>query len=54
MSTRTLLTHLISEDDRRVSAQLGDLMTSRKKQSAPVILDPIGLNKEERQVVGLP
>jgi integrase len=47
-------THLISEDDRRVSAQLGALMTCRKKQSAPVILDPIGLNKEKRQVVGLP
>lgn len=53
-NTTLKYTHLISEDDRRVSEQLGALMTSRKKQPAPVILDTIGLNKQERQVVGLP
>jgi integrase len=52
--TTLLYSHLVSEDDRRVSAPLGSLITTRKKQSIPVILDPIGPNKEERQVVGLP
>ena len=47
-------THLVGEDDRRVSVQLGTLITMRKKQSAPVILDPNGPNKEKRQAVGLP
>jgi integrase len=47
-------THLVTEDDRRVSAQLGALITSGKKPVAPVILDPNGLNKEKRQEVGLP
>jgi integrase len=47
-------THLVSEDDRRASAQLGALMTTRNKPVAPAILEPIGPNKEERQAVGLP
>jgi integrase len=54
-ATTLSYTHLVSEDDRRVSAQLGNLMTIRKrKQSAPVVLDPNGPNKAKRQVVGLP
>jgi integrase len=57
-STTLLYSHLVSEDDRRVSAQLGNLVTTRKKQGTSVILDPtncdFGPNKEERQVVGLP
>ena len=47
-------THLVGEDDRRVSAQLGALITTRKRRTTAVVLDPNGPNKEERQVVGLP
>jgi integrase len=47
-------THLISEDDRRVSRQLGDLIEGKKSATSHLILDPIGPNNKERQVVGLP
>jgi len=47
-------THLVGEEDRRVSAQLGVLITTRKRRTTAVVLDPNGPNKEERQVVGLP
>jgi integrase len=47
-------THLISADDRRVSAQLGALILNKKTNVGPIILDPIGPNNEERQAVSLP
>jgi integrase len=47
-------THLVGEDDRRVSAQLGALMRARTEQSSPKILDSIGPNKDNRQVQDLP
>jgi len=47
-------THLVSADDRRVSAQLGALILNQKMNLGPIILDPNGLNKEERQAQCLP
>jgi integrase len=47
-------THLVSDDDRRVSAQLGALMMNKKTNVSPIILDSNGPNKEERQAVSLP
>lgn len=47
-------THLISADDRRVSAQLGLLVTTKRTNEGPIILDPIGPKNEERQAPRLP
>ncbi len=53
-STTMNYTHLVSDDDRRVSRQLGQLMEAKKKVAAHLILDPIGPDNKERQVVSLP
>ena len=47
-------THLVSDDDRRVSAQLGALMHARTEQPSPKILDSIGPKNNNGQVQDLP
>ncbi len=46
-------THLVSEDDRKVSAQLGALMHAKKEESSPV-MDAIGPKNKKGQVSNLP
>jgi hypothetical protein len=48
-------THLVSNDDRRVSSQLGHLMEIKKKKSSETtVLDPSWTRHNKRQAVGLP
>jgi hypothetical protein len=54
-STTMGYTHLVSNDDRRVSSQLGQLMEIKKKKSGQTtVLDPSWTQHNKRQAVGLP
>lgn len=52
-NTTMSYTHLVSADDRQISAQLGALMHAKKEELSPV-MDPIGPKNKKGQVSNLP